>query len=602
MDKKQILCYNFFIMRKLLIFFIVCLSVISVFTIAHAQPAEFKDLNDNDVKTKKVTLHYKNISGAQQFKFQIWSKGIDRGSYNRDKTFHKKRGKKSRTWFTLRRKKLTSNRDYKIRYRAVYGGGRQGQWSDYVKFTTKQPSIVFNLTVDDAFPAHETPYVEIDSSSDIPSGATAMTPTGDNTWSATVTDAYKGDVVKFRYSRNGLGAPSYELFEPDNPDYLRSVTMSATPYEVNSTITDWRWLDNPLPSGDVSTDNILIQDRDSFIISMGLLDYHWDQFDPLVESTMQNIAAKGFSYVTIYHSPRVIVDGDPVTLTGEALNTQTTAQLQAIIAAAETAGLQVILAVMMEVDPDNADEINNEITGKTHNDSYYENYLTRWRETMRDGIEIAIDNNLPIVVLHNPWHFMQYVDDDQKAMVNSNIKGLLSTITSGYTGFVTTEYYANDSKLDFYNSAEIDWIGTKWWPDLTDSYSPTVIAMENDAITDSAEFEAINTRFSKPVFFNQLVVHSWDGAAGPESGADSESEPYSEYYADDPDNPIDYQEQADAYEALFRTIAGSDYVIGATSFSYTYHTQFAKSANIRSKVAEDVWARWATMFNDQINN
>lgn len=575
-----------------------CMSASILFTASSASAGltNIKTINENDVTRTTVTLKYKNVSAAKKFKFQLWSKGLDRTKYNKDKAFLKKRRNRKSTYLTLTRSELTSYRDYKIRYRPVYSGNRLGGWSDFKNFTTQNPTLRFTLTVDESLPDDETPYVIIDDSSDITAGSYVMTESDTNTWTAEIPDLDKGDTVFYTYSRNDVGPSSYELNTPDDPSQFREATFSSTPYRIADSVSAWRWLENPQPTGTVIDTDYTIANRNEFVMSVTLPAIYTDGYDSFVASTMQQIADQGFHYVTIPYAPRTITAGDPVTSTQSAIDTPTAEQLDSIITAARAVGLNIILYVRFPIDPDNISAITADMGG-THDDSYFEGYLTRWREAMRDGVELATEYNAEVVVLDNPWHDLTYVDDDQKAMVNTNVKSLLAIITDGYSGNVTTDYYQEDTKLNFYNSDYIDWVGVTWQPDVTADYEPTIADMYADATTDFTEFSDINNTFGKPVFFNQLAVYGWDGAAGAEAEGDPQDSDYNEDYADNANNPIDYQEQADVYEAVFRVLADTDYIIGAATSDYSYITKFSKSASIRDRLAEQVWARWQVLFD-----
>ncbi len=579
-----------------------CVSISILFTASSASAAltNIKPIGEADVSRTTVTLKYKNVSAAKKFKFQLWSKGLNRTKYTKDQAFFKKRRNRKSNYLTLTRSELTPYRDYKIRYRPVYSGNRLGAWSDFRNFTTQNPTLRLTLTVDESVPADESLYIIVDDSSDIEAGAYALTKSDTTTWATEIPDLDKGDTVVYTYSRNDAGPSSYELQSPDDPSQFRQATFTDTPYQITDTVTDWRWLDNPEPDGTIAETDYAIADRDQFVMSVTLPTTYVSGYDSLVTSTMQQIADQGFHYVTIPYAPRTIIAGDPITSTQSAVDTPTADQLTALVTAARAAGLDIILQIQFPIDPDNIETITADMGG-THDDSYFEGYLTRWREAMRDGVELAIEHDAEIVVLDNPWHDMSYVDDDQKAMVNTNVKSLLAIITDGYTGNVTTDYYETDNKINFYNSEYIDWIGVTWQPNVTGEYEPTVADMYADATTDILEFADINTAFDKPIFFNQLTVYGWDGAAGAEAEVDPTDSDYHEDYADNVNNPIDYQEQADAYEAVFRVLADNGYVIGAATSDYSYITKFSKSASIRDRLAEQVWSRWQTLFDAAIN-
>lgn len=210
----------------------------------------------------------------------------------------------------------------------------------------------------------------------------------------------------------------------------------------------------------------------------------------------------------------------------------------------------------------------------------------------------AKQRNIPIVVLGEQFSFLQYSSDEQIALVNNAIIDALPNIVEGYNGFVTTDYYNPDERFTWLASEHIDWIGDKWFPSIATTKKPQMAEMVTAARTFINErYLPAYERFGKPIFFNQLAFHGWDGAAGPLSTLDSEGEQLSEYYKNNTKYPKDYQEQARAYEAVFRAIAETDYIIGAFSFSYTYYQHYDKSANVRGKPAERVWMRWNGLLN-----
>lgn len=594
--------YTFFT----LIFTIAIVASSSWLTPAQAVTAKIKPLRDQDIYTQKVKVRFAKISAAKKYKFELWDKREGRATYRKVRTFYKKYSKKHGKTVRMKVKELSVDRDYRIRYRPVYAGDRLGLWSKYRTFRTANTSITFNLTTDSSLPAGDVPYVVINDNSTTSAtiDAYAMTSTGDTTWQYELENITNSDIVKYVYSRNNLGAASYEQFSPDDPTELRSITVDSLPVTKDQTITSWRWLDSSVNTGSLPVDgNYVITDRSQFITSIGLPETFDGIPSDLITSTMQNIAENGFDYVTIYYSPRMITNAtDTVTTTTSTQNTPSSTEIVELIQAANAAGLEVILSLQLNVDPDDAANINDALYDTEHENSYFTTYMTRWREAMNDGVDVAEANGVNYLVLFNPFPDFSYTNSAQKSYVSTVFgNDIVAVPVSSYTGTVITSNFESDADMTWYSNSAIDWIGVEWEPDLTSSTSPTVADMKTDAVTDIAStIQVINTTYSKPAFFHQLNVGSWNGAAGGDDLA-LDSNAVDPTKATNASYSADYQEQADTYEALFQAIADTSYIVGATTSNYTYATQLDKGSNVRDKIAEQVWQRWDVLFDAQVN-
>jgi hypothetical protein len=450
-----------------------------------------------------------------------------------------------------------------------------------------------------ALPNEDTVYVIVPDGTDYPAGAYPMTKLSHRRWRIELTDVESGK-FKFYLSRNDIGAPSYNKFKTDRPNKNHSITIKQLPRQKTVYVHRWRWYTPQKLSGQISTRDWTVAERDEFILGMGLIDYHWKQFNPLIKSTMENIAAQGFSYVSIAMSPTIITGVDPLTVTTTAVNTPTDKELRQLVQQARQSGLALILYINFNPDPSQQTEINEYLADELTNTEQLE-FVEAWAANARLGVEDAIALDLPIVVLNSAFFFNGYSSEEQKSIVNQAVLDALPAIVAGYDGIVTTDFYTAESTWTWYGADEIDWVGDKWFLDIAgDDYDASIETMYQAALGYiTTTYQPIFASYGKPVFLNQLAVPSWDGAAGPLFDVNSEGKLVSEYYPNNPDYPKDYQEQADAYEAAFRAIADTDYIVGAFSFSYMYAEQHDKSANIRSKPAELVWSRWWTLFHNR---
>lgn len=447
-----------------------------------------------------------------------------------------------------------------------------------------------------ALPAEDTVYVVVPTGQRYPAGSYSMNKLSAKRWRITLTDVVEG-TFKFQLSRNDLGTPSYDKFKTDRPNKKHRLTIHQRNQTETIYVHRWRWYTPQQLDGDISEQDWTIADRDTFILGMGLIDYHWGQFNPLIKSAMATIADSSFEYVNIAMSPTIITGVDPLTVTTETVNTPTDQELRRLVKQARQHDLSPILFINFNPHPDQQTEINEYLSSELTTDEHLE-FVDYWANNARLGVEDAIALDLPIVVLNSAFFFNGYNSEEQKSVVNQAVLDALPAIVEGYNGIVTTDFYTADSAWTWYGAEEIDWVGDKWFPDIAgDDYDASIEAMYQNALDYiNTTYQPVYTLYGKPIFLNQLGMESFDGAAGPLSDINSEGELISEYYANNPDYPKDYQEQADAYEAVFRAIADTNYIIGAFSFSYMYYEQHDKSANIRGKPAELVWRRWWKKF------
>ncbi len=480
-------------------------------------------------------------------------------------------------------------------------GDRLGVWSDYAEWHTTKQAVYFTVTFDQAPAAADVPYLVVDDSSTTSAtlGSYQMTALNDTTYEVIVEGVSKDDVLKFVAARNTALARGFEQFDPDDPTYLRSVTVTALPTYEAFSVAGWRWYDPTLSAGEISTADWAIADRDQFVLSAGLEPIYDESFEALTDGTMEAITTAGLRYVTIHYAKRVITNGDPVETTNQKIvEYPDQTETETLLTAATTAGLTPILMIDFPIDPDNEEAILEQMAG-THANSYYSGYLTRWREAMNDGVDFAIANNIGIVVLDTDFYDFTFQDDTQQFWFSYIIQNdLLPVINSGFSGVLTTEELNTDADFSWYSASEIDWVGDSWYPDLTNSANPTISDLYTEALAQLDDsYAAANATYGKPIFFSQLGVMSWDGAIAAGETFSPDNNNIDPDKANNSDYPRDYQEQADAYEALFRAMAERSLVIGAGSIHYTYYIQHDKLSNIRNKPAEQVWARWEQLFS-----
>lgn len=554
--------------------------MISLLLLTHlilASAAQIDTITDDKITTTTVTFKYANIRAAKKFKFQLYDKRAGRTNWRKLDTFFKKRTSKKTKKFTMTLANLKQDRDYRIRYKPIYIGDREGIWSDYATWHTKDDALYLYLDTADSLLADDIPYLLIDGSE-----AFAMTQQDDGRWFYELDGINLGDTLNYRFSRNNLGPRSYEQFDPDDVDQQRSLTIATVPQTKEHTVTSWRLLTPDITTGEVSSEDYPVVARDPFILGVELSRDLPDNLSTYSSSTMSSIADYDLNYVAIPYASRHIINGDPVETNHSVEGYPSDTELETMLTDAQAAGLTPILVIDFPINPDNETEIRNEL-GNEHENSYLSSYLTRWREVMNDGMDFAIVHGITIVVLDTGFYeYLGFQDDAQEAYFSYVLENdILPTVASGFSGTLTTKELSMDSDFTWYQAAAIDWLGDTWYPttaeDLATIYGP------------------LNTQYGKPVFFTNLGVFSIAGASTIGETLSPSSNKLDPDQSDDT-YTLDTQEQADVYEAVWRDIADTGFVVGALAPDYSFFTQYDKLSNIRAKVAGLVWQRWAGLF------
>lgn len=554
--------------------------MISLLLLTHlilASSAKIDTIADDNITTTTVTFKYTNIRAAKKFKFQLYDQRAGRTNWRKLDTFFKKRTNKKAKKFTMTLANLKQDRDYRIRYKPIYIGDREGIWSDYASWHTKDDALYLYLDTVNSLLADDIPYVLIDGVD-----AFAMTQQDDGRWFYELDGITPGDVLQYRFSRNNLGPRSYEQFDPDDVDQQRSLTIATVPQTKEHTVTSWRLLTPDIVTGEVSSEDYPVVARDPFILGVELSRDLPDNLTTYSNSTMSSIADYGLPYVALTYASRQIINGDPVETNHSVSGYPTETDLATLLTDAQTAGLSPVLVIDFPINPDNETEILQELSGD-HSNSYFSTYLTRWREVMNDGIDFAIDHGIDIVVLDTDFYdYFDFQDDAQEAYFSYVLENdILPTVASGFSGTLTTEELSTDGDFTWYQAAAIDWLGDTWYPTTAENLATI--------------YGPLNTQYGKPVFFTNLGVFSIAGASTIGETLSPSSNKLDPDQSDDT-YTLDTQEQADVYEAVWRDIADTGFVVGALAPDYSFFTQYDKLSNIRAKVAGLVWQRWAGLF------
>ncbi len=457
-------------------------------------------------------------------------------------------------------------------------------------------AVTFVVTVPKWTPEEDIIYVYIDGHYHPPRGGVPMDRKTQYVWTTTVTVS-PNQQLTYKYNRNNYGFAIDEEFSPDSKDARRSIDVAEKSQYIHDEVEKWRWLSEEPPTVDLSSfiPSETPQREEQFVIGMGMLDYFDEIFIEHVPSTFDRIKEKGFDYVSITYAPSFFVGGNPLKFSHDALNTYTEEELTYVISEARKRDLKILLSAGVETDPGHM-EIE-EVFSKYQSDEWYRRLANEWETVMVETAIFAEKHDIEIFSPSEQWFGWGDKTEDQKKLVNQLVNNAYEHIREVYSGTITTDYYNSDEAYDYHK--QMDWVGDKWWWPLAGTKETSLSEMIDAAqqIVDEI-YQPIAERYNKPIFLQQLAYASYDGAAGALQLSTEGSE-VAEWYPYNPAFPTDFQEQADAYEAVFQAIYDEQIFTGVFSFGYMYWDMHDKSAGIRGKPAEHTWRKWNRFFTNE---
>lgn len=260
--------------------------------------------------------------------------------------------------------------------------------------------------------------------------------------------------------------------------------------------------------------------------------------------------------------------------------------------------LKLIFSSGVETDPTGIEKSFEDIETefqKKQSDGWYKTLASEWEKSQVRAAKIAQKYKVEIFTPSVQWPFWGDKTENQKKLLNPLINNIYKNIRKVYSGKISSDYFADDPAFDYYQ--QLDWIGDKWWRPIATQKKTDLLEMKNEAqkIIDNT-YKPIYEKYKKPIFLQQLAYASYDGIAGAMQMS-TEDPVLAEWYPYNNKFPTDFQEQADAYEAVFQAIADETIFAGAVAFGYGYWDLQDKSAGIRSKPAENVWVKWNKILN-----
>lgn len=387
--------------------------------------------------------------------------------------------------------------------------------------------------------------------------------------------------LKYKYIRIGDPAIGMEELIPDTNTSFREIGITFTDIAVSDTITSWRHqLRETLPDPVVLNYTGPIPERVSgqpFQRGIEFADYWRSAWLPLVEPTVERIVGKNAQWAQIASIWGIVsIDPPIVEPTGNSFLTE---ELVSHIRALHAQGLKV--AIRPDPYPDSFAE--EAAFSRSNTNQWYDAFFEQVKKVVMYHTEIAKQENVEMLIFSN-FGWLDNNNPASAAYINQKWKDIVAAVRAEYpAAILTMDNYEESPEYDWYG--DLDYIGDIWvWPVAADTAGTNFAdmkAMARQLLQD--RYLPRYQRFNKPFIFSELHYYSADGSA---------TQQYDDYSPDfEPETPSvlsDWDEQADAYEAVLWAFAETPWVQGVYSFGYPYFDQDSKSYSIRGKTAEEV--------------
>ena len=398
-----------------------------------------------------------------------------------------------------------------------------------------------------------------------------------------------GIALNYRYIRNGDPAIGLETVGTDTnpPAYRTLVPLSAV--SSNDTITAWRHgLRETVVSALKSTGTTTARKSgEPFQTGVELIDYWRPAWKPLIVPAVQRIMEKNAQWVQI---PSVwgLVSADPPMIE-RGWNSFTTEELVDHIRAAKAQGLKVALRPFAFA-VSAAEEIAFTVS---HSEAWYDQFFDQVKAMVRYHARIAEQEGVEMMILGN-YNWLDDSDPTKTSYISGKWHDIIGPLRSAYSGKITTDYHVERPNYAWYY--ELDYLGDKWWVQLTSSSTATIGELYTAAKAELAtKYQPLVTKYSKSIVFSEIAYYSADSSA--QQTYDVYSPKIGDFIPEDPSVASDWDEQAMAYEAVLRAFAETPWVQGCYSFGYAYFDFDSKGYSVRGKTAEEIMSQIYQQIN-----
>lgn len=391
-------------------------------------------------------------------------------------------------------------------------------------------------------------------------------------------------VFNYHYVRDGDTNVGIERLSPDADGAFRSVSVGTVPVTRNDTVVRWRHqLQETLPEAIFLKAPLPIVPRTNgapFITGLEFMDYWQPAWKPLIDSSAAFVASTNAQWAMV--SPVWgILSADPP-LIDHGWNSFPPPDLVEHIRRLKARGLRVVLFPQPYPTTEPYAGYNRPNTAAWYDEFFIElaNCLTLYAHVAEaEHVEM-------IVIPSSNWYDAEEPHKDPVAMakINERMKAIIATIRTIYHGKLSSSYFIDRAEYDWYG--DLDYVGDIWWWPIAKSTSDTVEQMRIEAlrILDS-RYLPIYDRFKKPILMSSVAYYSADSSALQRFGVGS---PEISPWGPETSTLSAWQQQADAFEAVYSAFGQRAWVQGGIVFGNWYFDVDEKGYSVRGKTAQHV--------------
>ncbi len=461
------------------------------------------------------------------------------------------------------------------------------------------PKIIFTVTVPAVTPPEDVVYLRTGTGQDV-----RMDRIDRLTWQVEYTPA-AGIPMTYGYHRNDVGyEASEEISASDTEqDWYKKRTVSANISQTvmqKDEVKKWRWLLNEPPKVTLVKEIAEYLPRVSgwsFQKGIYVIDYWWDVFftNGETENTVERIKQDNATFVQYSPTWALKFDDSGITLDKTIGYGYPEEAIRYETKIARKAGLKVVWRnqVWMEISPE---EVN-----KTRSAEWWEQYYNVRRQYLMEMAVLAAEEGVEALCIGGdsdsltgfttwgsapPESWARWMEDIQEVRKIFNGQIYYDFIAGGRMEEAwEPDWVKWQPILD-----EIDFIGVSWWKGVSRSNDATMMELkQNIAEQFDLYLKPVYERTGKPVVLVGVVFPSADGGT---TGKYDWNARETDVWKPDDGTFNDFQEQADAFEAIMSAVATRPWIAGVYPFGFWRHDQQDKGPNIRGKPAEEVLKKW----------
>lgn len=461
------------------------------------------------------------------------------------------------------------------------------------------PKVTFTVTVPLVTPPEDTIYLRTATGQDI-----KMTKIDKLTWQAEYSPA-PWIPLTYGYHRNGVGYEASEEITAGDTEQdwykKRSVTANISQNVIQKDeVKKWRWLLNEPPKVELVKETTEFLPRVagwSFQKGIYVIDYWWNVFfeNGETENTAQRIIQDNADVVQYSPTWALKLTDNGIELDKSISYGYPDEAIRYETQTAKKAGLKVAYRNQVWLD------ITSDMVTKERSAQWWEQYYQTRRQYLLEMAQIAADEGVDTLCIGDgsdsltaftDWgsapaaSWTRWVEDIRE--VRKIFKGKI------YYAFVISGKMEDTYELDWAKWQpilnEVDFIGISWWKGVSNKDDITLPDLKkNVAEQFDRNLKPIYEKTSKPILLIGVVFPSADGGT---TGKYSWNARATDVWKPDDGTYNDFQEQADAFEAVMSAAASRPWIIGAYPFGFWRHDQQDKGPNIRGKPAEEVLKKW----------